>query len=340
MHRLNLALPSIRVTCWTVCCLGLLLAAAPAWAERKALVIGNARYSEGVLSNPVHDAEDLAARLRELGFTTTLVTNADKRTMVEKLDAFSNSLRSDDAAVFFFAGHGAQVDGHNYLLPLGANIRKDSDLEFEALDLKRVLASLEPANPGLKLAILDACRNNPYPHSNRSGTRGLARLADAPSGTLVWYATQPNSVADDGSGRNGIFTRHLLEGLRQPGLNVDAVFKWTAKAVTQVTDGKQFPYPEGVTLVDFRFDTASTVASLPTVAPQVAPTPAEPTVVWYRKAAEQGDSDAQNRLGTMYQNGDDVAKDMEQAVAWYRKAAASGNDTAKQNLDKLGETYP
>ena len=136
----------------------------------------------------------------------------------------------------------------------------------------RVLAALDPARNGLKLAILDACRNNPYTRSFRSGTRGLARI-DAPSGTLIWYAAEPGKVAEDGPGRNGTFTGHLLQALEQPGLKVDEVFKWTAKSVVEATQGRQFPYPEGVTLVEFAFnEPAADGAAIP-----LAPTPVVPT---------------------------------------------------------------
>ena len=222
------------------------------WAERKALVIGNAAYVENKLPNPIHDAEDIKTKLDDLGFTVVLIENANKKAMVEALNRFSQSLSPDDDAVFFYAGHGAQNNGRNYLIPLNAKITENTDLEYEAVDLGQVLGKLEHAQNGFKLAIIDACRNNPYTRSFRDGTRGLARV-DAPSGTLVWYAAQPGKVAEDGKGRNGTFTQYLLQTLSQPGLDTDALFKRTAREVYQATAGRQFPYPEGISLVDFKF---------------------------------------------------------------------------------------
>ncbi len=230
----------------------LALAAQAAHAERKALVIGNAHYAEGRLANPINDAEDMQTRLKALGFAVVLLEDAVLEDFDRALERFGQSLRAEDDAVFYFAGHGAQSNGVNYLIPTDAKISEDADLKYKAVNLGLALDKLAHAQNGFKLAILDACRNNPYARSLRDGSRGLARV-DAPSGTLVWYAAQPGKVAEDGLGRNGAFTAQLLDALSQPGLDPDALFKRTARAVYQQTGGRQFPYPEGVSLVDFHF---------------------------------------------------------------------------------------
>ena len=246
----------------------LALAVQAAHAERKALVIGNAHYAEGRLENPIHDAEDMQARLKALGFDVVLLEDAKWEDFDRALERFGLSLRAEDDAVFYFAGHGAQSNGVNYLIPADAKINEDADLKYKAVNLGLALDKLAHAQNGFKLAILDACRNNPYARSLRDGSRGLARV-DAPSGTLVWYAAQPGKVAEDGKGRNGAFTAQLLDALAQPGLDPDALFKRTARAVYQQTGGRQFPYPEGVSLVDFQFAAGASPPAKP-----LAPGPA------------------------------------------------------------------
>ncbi len=251
------------------------LSAHMAWAERKALVIGNANYTQKRLTNAAHDAEDMTAALKGLGFTVSRVNDADKRLFLYQLEAFRNSLSRDDDAVIYYAGHGAQFAGHNYLVPLNAAINRDEDLETEAVDLQRFLNALGPVQNGLKLAILDACRNNPYPGSGRSGTRGLARVDNVPNQTLLWFAASPGEEADNGPRRNGLFTEQLLKYLDQPGLKAEDVFKQVSRAVIAATQNNpkpQHPYPEGQTLVDFYF-AAAPVDATPEPAPVVMPKP-------------------------------------------------------------------
>ncbi len=237
----------------------LLLVAQPTFAGRKALVIGNAQYPDKPLANPAHDAEDMAGKLDALGFTVAKVKDADKRQFIDRLEAFRASLSTDDDAVIYYAGHGAQFAGRNYLEPVKAAIYRDEDLETEAVELKRVLNALGPVQNGLKLVIIDACRNNPYPGSDRSGTRGLARVDGIPNQTLLWFAASPGEEANDGRGRNSPFTEQLLRNLDQPGRKAEDVFKQVSRAViatTQTTAKPQHPYPEGQTLVDFYFAAA------------------------------------------------------------------------------------
>ena len=181
------------------------LAAAPAMAAgRTALVIGNSAYPTAPLKNPVNDATDMAAALKRLGFDVTLLTDATMRQMEEAVRAFGLKLRGGGIGLFYFAGHGVQVAGENYLVPVNAAIQSEGDVKYGSLNAGLVLAKMEDAGNGPNVVILDACRNNPFARSFRSAEAGLARM-DAPTGSLIAYATAPGHVASDGEGRNGVW---------------------------------------------------------------------------------------------------------------------------------------
>ncbi|NOT59889.1 MAG: SUMF1/EgtB/PvdO family nonheme iron enzyme, partial [Acidobacteria bacterium] len=163
--------------------------------------------------------------------------------MKELIRQFGLKLRQGGVGVFYFAGHGLQVNGRNYLMPIGAEITAAAEVEYEAVEAGFVLAQMEEARNRLNVVILDACRNNPYARGFRSGTGGLASVSNAPSGTLIAYATAADDVASDGSGsRNGLFTGELLAQLKQPGLTLEQVFRRTRTAVRGKSGGKQVPY--------------------------------------------------------------------------------------------------
>jgi uncharacterized caspase-like protein len=190
--------------------LALCLGSAAAWAEQRvALVIGNAGYKELPLDNPLNDAADMAALLEEAGFRVILRRDADSRTMRQALREFALELRRADVGLFYYAGHGVQLAGTNYLLPVGADIRSEADAEDLSLDVNYVLRTMEESRTRVRLVILDACRNNPYPRSFRSVARGLAPIT-ATGGSLVAFATAPGELAADGTGRTGMYTKHLL----------------------------------------------------------------------------------------------------------------------------------
>ena len=173
-----------------------------AHAQRYALVIGNSNYGSniGALKNPINDAKDMSALLRKKDFKVTTLTNANQRQMEQSIAQFSKQLNEKNAVgLFFFAGHGIEVGGRNYLIPLNANINGEGDVKYEAVDAGRVMSGMEYAGNNLNMIVLDACRNNPFARSFRSASRGLARM-DPPKGSLVLYATSPGDVAADGSG--------------------------------------------------------------------------------------------------------------------------------------------
>lgn len=192
--------------------------------QRIALVIGNSSYSSGPLRNPVNDATDMAAALRKAGFTVVLKKDANLETMEEAIEDFGNRLKRGGVGLFYYAGHGVQVNGVNYLIPIGAKVNKESDVRFKAFDAGRVLAEMENANNGLNIVLLDACRDNPFGKSFRSAARGLAIVSNAPTGTFISYSTAPGQVAIDGEGRNSPYTRALLKYMQEPGTPITELF--------------------------------------------------------------------------------------------------------------------
>ncbi len=212
----------------------------PSTGKRVALVIGNSAYAEGPLRNPVNDARLMERTLRELGFQVAKLENANFQRMQRALVAFGSRAQGADVALIFFAGHGMQADGENYLIPVGARIDKEADLAAEALTSSAMLRQVESSGAKVSLVVLDACRNNPFQAKTRSSVRGLARV-DVPTGSIVAYAAQANAVADDGEGNNGLYTGHLVKFMRQPGMDIKQVFEQTAIAVERDSKGRQRP---------------------------------------------------------------------------------------------------
>jgi len=220
---------------------------------RLALVIGNGAYQTAPLKNPLNDAEDMAATLRKLGFKVVLKKNADQRTMEDTIRYFGKQLRGGGIGLFYFAGHGMQVDGRNYLIPINAKIDSESDVKYEAVDAGRVLGKMEDAENQINIVILDACRNNPFSRNFRSRQRGLARM-DAPKGSLIAYATAPGEVAADGPERNGIFTKYLMKHMIEPNLPIELVLKQARIDVARATGERQIPWEASSLMGNFYFN--------------------------------------------------------------------------------------
>ena len=233
---------------------------------RTALVIGNASYSEdlGALKNPGNDATDMAATLRQLGFTVTLVRDANYQRMDEAVEDFSRQLLPGSVGVFYYAGHGVQMGGRNYLIPLDAHITTTAVVASQALDAEAVLARMEATGQGqaLTIMILDACRNTPVMRGLRSLSRGLAPM-QAPGGSLIAYATSPGSVAKDGPGRNGTYTQYLLRFMTEPNLSVAEMFIQVRLAVRQETNGEQIPWEHSSLRANFSFHPVAVGSSTP-----------------------------------------------------------------------------
>lgn len=249
--------------------------------QRVALVIGNSAYKDSPLRNPANDATDVAAALRELGFRVTLRTNASNKQIVTSISEFGQQLKRGGVGLFYYAGHGVQSKGRNYLIPVGASIDSEAELEFEAVDANRVLSFMEEAGNRVNIVILDACRNNPFGRSFRSSSRGLAQM-EAAKGSYVAFATAPGSIASDGNARNGLYTQHLLQSLKQPDSDIDKVFRRVAASVSGITNGKQVPWVSSSLTGDFYFrpvtgnaQSAGTAATTSTTAPTKSVTEAK-----------------------------------------------------------------
>ena len=239
--------------------------------QRVALVIGNGAYQSSPLKNPVNDATDMAQALKDKGFAVTLRTNIGNRDMRQAIRAFSQTLKAGGVGLFYFAGHGVQSKGRNYLIPLNAEIKEEFELEDEAFDANRVLAGMEEAGNRVNIVILDACRDNPFGRAWRTSATGLAQLS-APIGSFVAFATAPGSVAADGSGRNGLFTSHLLTSLRNPDSDIDRVFTRVAAAVARESGNKQVPWKSSSLTGEFCFADCGRANQPPVVVAQASNT--------------------------------------------------------------------
>ena len=245
-------------------------AAAKATERRVALVIGNGAYAEGALRNPPNDARAMGEALRTLGFEVEVITDASRKRMLDAVREFGRKLTAGGVGLFYYAGHGMQVKGANYLIPVGVDIATEEDVQSEALDANTVLSRMDAAKNQANLVILDACRNNPFARSFRSGTRGLAQM-EAPSGTFVAFATAPGSTASDGDGQNGLYTQHLLQSMKVPGLSVEDVFKRVRISVKQASRDQQVPWDSSSLTGEFFFKPGSPQDAAIEPAPVPAP---------------------------------------------------------------------
>ena len=281
-----------------------LLAQAQA-GKRSALVIGNGAYTEERLANAVNDAEAVARTLEMIGFSVTLVLNADKRAIDEAVEAFSRRLGPGEIGLFYFSGHGVQVDGESYLVPINAQLRFQRDTQYDAVPLGKVIIAVETTRASAKIIIIDACRNNPFYRSWRSTTRGGATrglatpLSSGDSGTLIAFATAPGKEAADGIGSSphSPFTTYLLRHLRTPNLEVGQLFRRVRGDVMQATGKQQIPWVSEALIGDVFLnqrapgvaavvaDGSDTSRQQPAASPRLQPQP-EPQPAPQRQAAE------------------------------------------------------
>jgi uncharacterized caspase-like protein len=223
-------------------CLG-----APAHAEKRvALVIGNSHYKNVTpLDNPVSDARLMAETLRALGFVIVgggARLDLDKAQFDASVQGFSEQIQGADVGLFYYAGHGVQVRGANYLVPVSANPARETDVDFQMVDTALVLRQMEGAGTKLNIVILDACRNNPFGSRGLRGSEGGLAQMHAPEGTLISYATQPGNVARDGADGNSPYTRALADAIRRPGQDIFQTFNAVGLAVKEATGGAQQPW--------------------------------------------------------------------------------------------------
>lgn len=240
---------------------------APPGDKRVALVIGNGAYAASPLRTAVNDARAMARTLKGLGFLVIELENADLEAMQRAIFEFGGQLRSGGVGLFFFAGHGLQVAGRNYLVPIRANILSERNVKSHAIDVAGVLSEMEQAKNRLNLVILDASSENPF---GRRDARGLA-VMDAPSGSLIAYAMAPGAVAPDAAGSSGVYTAELIRAMSTPGLPVEEVFRRARQAVRLKTNGLQVPWETSALTGDFAFS-----GEAPKPPPAVAARPAQP----------------------------------------------------------------
>ena len=313
---------------------------------RVALVVGNSTYAHiGRLPNPDNDARDLSVSLRRLGFEVTTEFNVDRVELTEALRAFTRRSAGADVSLVFYAGHGIEMDGVNYLVPVDARLERDVDVRFETVTVDDLLVSTSGAS--LRLVILDACRNNPLARSMQrtAATRtvsggSFADLNEDLLGdeTLVAYAAAAGTTAADGRGRNSPYTAALLSHLQTP-LEIGLLFRRVRAQVLAATNGAQRPH-EYHSLVGEHYltRTLATGASVTVSAAVPAdPAPADPPrpdppeaditelhIAALRELAEAGDAAAQTEFGERYEDGRDVVQDYAGAVSWFRRAAEQG----------------
>ena len=248
----------------------------PALAEKRvALVIGNSNYAAVTpLANPANDANDIAAALKSAGFEVILGLDVDKRGFDTKVRNFADLLEGSDVAVFFYAGHGLQVGGRNYLIPVDAHLASERDLDFDAVGLDFVLKQMELARGDkTNIVFLDACRDNPFAGNlaRSMGTRsvsigkGLAQV-DTGVGTFIAYSTQPGNVALDGKGRNSPFAAALAKHVHEEGRDLTSMMIEVRKDVLAATGGKQVPWDHSALTGEFYFQRTATNTGEPATA--------------------------------------------------------------------------
>jgi hypothetical protein len=283
-----------------------------AQAERRvALVVGNGQYQNaGVLRNPVNDARAVAQSLQRLGFNVMLRENRSQREMAQDIREFGRQLDQNTVALYYYSGHGIQVKGENYVVPVDAALENEEEVEYATVNVGLVMAQMEAAHSRVNIVFLDACRNNPFARSFRSSSSGLAMM-NAPAGTFIAYATAPGDVASDGtaSAGNGLYTQQLLRFLNQPGLPIEQMHKQVRIAVTAASNGDQVPWESSSIMGDFYFagnnTTPGTVQTATTSAPSSNSRPE--TIVEDRSDAVAL-TPGQRRTGQL-QRGDAVMED-------------------------------
>ena len=219
---------------------------------RIALLIGNAKYSSAPLANPVNDVRGMSSALKRAGFQVLRYENLDYKQMRNAVRDFGEKLSNDHVGFFYYSGHGVQVNGKNYLIPVNSDIKYEDEVASSALDVDMVLAKLESARNELNIVVLDACRDSPLGRRTRTATKGLSNISAA-RGTLIAFSTAPGQVALDGTEENSPYTKHLIKAIQKEGLLLELVFKEVRANVVRETEGKQVPWENSSVLGDFFF---------------------------------------------------------------------------------------
>ena len=306
-------------------------------AKRLALVLGNSRYQNApALTNPANDAQDLAQALHSLGFEVIEQHDASRDAMAKAVHDFTDRLPGAELALFFYAGHGLQMNGENYLLPVDANIRTPTDVRFGTINLSDIQGEMEAAGR-VSIIILDACRDNPFTAALAQGgrgvaSRGLRRAETSAQGSLIVYSTQPNNIALDGVGRNSPFTAALLKHVTTPGLEIRQMVSRVRGDVLAATDQKQTPWDSSSLVGDVFL--ASAPQSAPAdagaaLAAQASP-PATPALV---AAAQAGSPPRQSTAPEAAVAPDAAAETECERLAAYHVQTASASGKEKVATD-------
>jgi hypothetical protein len=224
--------------------------------NRKALVVGCSSYQyANVLVNPLNDANEMEEILKSLGFEVLKKIDPTQKELKIIIDEFGEKLKGSDVGLFYFAGHGVQVKGLNYLIPVEANLKTEKMVEYDCVEASRVLAYMEEVRTPVNLMILDACRNNPFERSwgRGIGQRGLASMS-APQGSLIAYSTAPGTTASDGTGSNGLYTEALLNHISTKGTSIHTMFQKVRRDVMEKSKDEQVPWESTSLTADFYFN--------------------------------------------------------------------------------------
>ena len=226
----------------------------PSIGRRVALVVGNANYKVRPLKNPRNDADDISRSLRSSGFEVIDLRDASLQQMRTGVRQFGDRLINNDVGLVYYSGHGVEVKGRNYFIPVNADIMREDEIADQGLDVSLILEKMNTAGKGVNILIVDACRDDPFGRSFRSSSRGLAQM-DAPRGTIIAYATSPGKVASDGDPRerNSPYTKNLVKAMQQPNKPIEQVFKEVRRAVQEETKNQQTPWENTSLSGDFYF---------------------------------------------------------------------------------------
>jgi hypothetical protein len=274
----------------TVLAAGFLLCSQAAFAEnRVALVIGQSNYRSVVaLPNPANDAKAMTQLLGDAGFEVLSAADLSQNEMREKVGEFAAQVAAkgpDTVALVFYAGHGLQIDGENFLVPVDVDIKREADIPLQAVRLNDILNTLTSVPSKMRILMLDSCRNNPFPAINQSAGHGLA-MVDAKTGapgTFVSFSTSPGAEAEDGTGADSPYTSALLLAAKQPGLSIEDTFKRVRVSVNKATEGRQTPWDSSSLTDDFRFFPGPGGSAQAAVAPRQPAATTKRTVTEWRR---------------------------------------------------------
>src|SRR5689334_19647740 len=319
--------------------------------QRVALVIGNAHYKNAPeLANPDNDAQAMAQFLNKAGFEVTSAIDLTQNDMIRVVQDFSSKVAArgpNSVAMVYYAGHGVQLAGENYLVPVDANVSTPNDLTSNSLRLVDLMATLESIPSRLRIVLLDACRNNPFPGVNDAG-RGLA-IVDAPNGSIVGYSTAPGTEALDGSGEHSPYLASFLERAKEPNLPIEQLFKRVRLDVAGSTSGKQIPWESSSLTSDFYFfgDTAVAATRAPNRGPVVAAAsnlPSRSVQQAYDFVLSEGQPQYYEQFIAMYPHDplcDRIRwllRNIVVAQAWHKTVLANSPFAYKTFADNFGDT--